>query len=86
MTVLCIQNVILTFTRLLDLSQWTQLVEVEFPALMKFGMQAGDFLLYCYCILLSGNNYAKVALLFKFMIIGMVNKNTAIENFNLVFW
>ncbi|XP_038547974.1 uncharacterized protein LOC119882029 [Micropterus salmoides] len=42
---------------------------------MKFGMQAGDFLLYTN-ILLSGNNYAKVALLFKFMNMGMVNRNT----------
>uniref|UniRef100_A0A667Y0C1 THAP-type domain-containing protein n=1 Tax=Myripristis murdjan TaxID=586833 RepID=A0A667Y0C1_9TELE len=42
---------------------------------MKFGMQAGDFLLSTN-ILLSGNNYAKVALLFKFMNMGMVNKNT----------
>ncbi len=42
---------------------------------MKFGMQAADFLLSTN-ILLSGNNYAKVALLFKFMNMGMVNKNT----------
>ncbi|XP_044034394.1 uncharacterized protein LOC122867536 isoform X2 [Siniperca chuatsi] len=42
---------------------------------MKFGMQAGDFLLSTN-ILLSGSNYAKVALLFKFMNMGMVNKNT----------
>ncbi|XP_044213397.1 uncharacterized protein LOC122986283 [Thunnus albacares] len=42
---------------------------------MKFGMQAGDFLLSTN-ILLSGNNYAKVALLFKYMNMGMVNKNT----------
>lgn len=42
---------------------------------MKFGMQIGDFLLSTN-ILLSGNNYAKVALLFKFMNMGMVNKNT----------
>jgi len=42
---------------------------------MKFGMQAGDFLLSTN-ILLSGNNFAKVALLFKFMNMGMVNRNT----------
>ncbi|KAL0964117.1 hypothetical protein UPYG_G00319080 [Umbra pygmaea] len=42
---------------------------------MKFGMQAGDFL-FSTNILLSGNNYAKVALLFKFMNMGMVNRNT----------
>ncbi|XP_038147254.1 uncharacterized protein LOC119787453 [Cyprinodon tularosa] len=44
-------------------------------AKMKFGMQIGDFLLSTN-ILLSGNNYAKVALWFKFMNMGMVNKNT----------
>ncbi|KAG1928634.1 hypothetical protein F2P79_023504 [Pimephales promelas] len=38
---------------------------------LKFGMQAGDFLLSTN-ILLSGNNYTKVALLFKFMNIQMV--------------
>ncbi|XP_073669281.1 uncharacterized protein [Paramisgurnus dabryanus] len=42
---------------------------------MKFGMQAGDFLLSTN-ILLSGNNYAKVALLFKFMNMRMVNRST----------
>ncbi|KAG8008842.1 Gastrula zinc finger protein XlCGF57.1 [Nibea albiflora] len=42
---------------------------------MNFGMQAGDFLLSTN-ILLSGNNYAKVALLFNFMNMGMVSKNT----------
>lgn len=42
---------------------------------MKFGMQAGDFLLSTN-ILLPGNNYGKVSLLFKFMNMGMVNKNT----------
>ncbi|KAA0722789.1 hypothetical protein E1301_Tti008711 [Triplophysa tibetana] len=42
---------------------------------VKFGMQAGDFLLSTN-ILLSGNNYGKVALLFKFMNMGMVNTNT----------
>ena len=42
---------------------------------MKFGMQAGDFLLSTN-ILLSGNNYGKVSLLFKFMNMGMVNPNT----------
>lgn len=42
---------------------------------LKFGMQAGDFLLSTN-ILLSGNNYYKVALLFKFMNLGMVNPNT----------
>lgn len=43
--------------------------------LMKYGMQAGDFLLSTN-ILLSGNNYTKVALLFKCMNMGMVNKQT----------
>lgn len=38
-------------------------------------MQAGDFLLSTN-ILLSGSNYAKVALMFKFMNMGMVNPNT----------
>ncbi|XP_049420242.1 uncharacterized protein LOC125881220 [Epinephelus fuscoguttatus] len=42
---------------------------------LKFGLQAGDFLLSS-SILLSGNNYAKVSLLFKFMNIKMVNPNT----------
>ncbi|KAL0965944.1 hypothetical protein UPYG_G00288390 [Umbra pygmaea] len=42
---------------------------------MKFGMQAGDFL-FSTNTLLSGNNYAKVALMFKFMNMGMVNRNT----------
>ncbi len=40
---------------------------------MKFGMNAGDFLLSSN-ILLSGNNYAKVALLFKFMNMKMVSR------------
>ena len=42
---------------------------------MKFGVQAGDFLLATN-ILLSGNNYTKVALLFKFMNMKMVNSST----------
>ena len=42
---------------------------------MKSGIQAGDFLLSTN-ILLSGNNYAKVALLFRFMNMGMVSRNT----------
>ncbi|KAK0148319.1 hypothetical protein N1851_011713 [Merluccius polli] len=41
----------------------------------KFGMQARDFLLSSN-ILLSGNNYAKVALLLKFTNIRMVNQTT----------
>ncbi|XP_041959419.1 uncharacterized protein LOC121718472 [Alosa sapidissima] len=43
--------------------------------LFKFGMQAWDFLLSTN-LLLAGNNYAKVALLFKYMNMGMVNPNT----------
>ena len=39
------------------------------------GMLAGDFLLSCN-ILLSGNNYAKQALLFHHMNMGMVNHTT----------
>ncbi len=35
-------------------------------------MLAGDFMLACN-ILLSGNNYSKIALLFKFVNLGMVN-------------
>uniref|UniRef100_A0A8C6UAK9 Uncharacterized protein n=1 Tax=Neogobius melanostomus TaxID=47308 RepID=A0A8C6UAK9_9GOBI len=42
---------------------------------LKYGLQIGDFMLATN-ILLSGNNYGKVALLFKFMNIGMVGKNT----------
>ncbi len=42
---------------------------------MKYGMQAGDFLLSTN-ILLSGNNYTNIALLFKCMNMGMVNKQT----------
>ncbi|XP_063051991.1 uncharacterized protein LOC134446516 [Engraulis encrasicolus] len=42
---------------------------------LKFGMQAGDFLLSTN-ILLSGSNYTKVALMFKFMNMGMVNPTT----------
>ena len=42
---------------------------------LKFGMQGGDFML-CTNILLSGNNYRKVALLFKFMSMGMVCEST----------
>ncbi|KAM4736945.1 uncharacterized protein FYW61_004575 isoform 2-T3 [Anableps anableps] len=41
----------------------------------KEGMQAGDFLLASN-IILSGNNYAKVALLFKFMKMGIVDQST----------
>ncbi|XP_076125954.1 uncharacterized protein LOC143105746 [Alosa pseudoharengus] len=39
---------------------------------VKYSMLAGDFMLATN-ILLSGSNYAKVSLLFKFMNIGMVN-------------
>ncbi|XP_065109924.1 uncharacterized protein [Paramisgurnus dabryanus] len=42
---------------------------------LKFGMNAGDFLLSSN-ILLSGNNFAKVALLFKFMNIKMVSRTS----------
>nr|XP_055049509.1 uncharacterized protein LOC129435004 isoform X2 [Misgurnus anguillicaudatus] len=42
---------------------------------LKFGMQGGDFMLSAN-ILLSGNNYRKVALLFKFMSMGMVTEST----------
>ncbi|XP_045924706.1 uncharacterized protein LOC123982847 [Micropterus dolomieu] len=45
---------------------------------MKCGTQAGDFLLSTN-ILLSGNDYAKVALLFKFMNMVMVKKNTFVS-------
>ncbi|XP_038592426.1 uncharacterized protein LOC119916466 isoform X2 [Micropterus salmoides] len=45
---------------------------------MKCGTQAGDLLLSTN-ILLSGNDYAKVALLFKFMNMGMVKKNTFVS-------
>ncbi|XP_045924698.1 uncharacterized protein LOC123982845 isoform X3 [Micropterus dolomieu] len=45
---------------------------------MKCGTQAGDFLLSTN-ILLSGNDYAKVTLLFKFMNMGMVKKNTFVS-------
>lgn len=38
-------------------------------------MQGGDFMLSAN-ILLSGNNYRKVALLFKFMSMGMVTETT----------
>lgn len=43
--------------------------------LLKFGMQGGDFMLSSN-ILLSGNNYRKIALLFKFMRMGMVAEST----------
>ncbi|XP_067287194.1 uncharacterized protein [Pseudorasbora parva] len=43
--------------------------------LLKYGMQGGDFMLSTN-ILLSGNNYRKVALLFKFMELGMVEEST----------
>ncbi|KAG5281678.1 hypothetical protein AALO_G00047580 [Alosa alosa] len=42
---------------------------------MKYGMLAGDFMLSAN-ILISGNNYSKIALLFKFMNMGMVGRNT----------
>ncbi|XP_015251285.1 PREDICTED: uncharacterized protein LOC107098251, partial [Cyprinodon variegatus] len=42
-------------------------------SLFKFGMLAGDFMLATN-ILLSGNNYAKIALLFQFMNMGMVDR------------
>lgn len=41
----------------------------------KFGMLAGDFMLGTN-ILLSGNNYSKVALLFRFMNMGVVSPAT----------
>nr|XP_055044376.1 uncharacterized protein LOC129430825 [Misgurnus anguillicaudatus] len=43
--------------------------------LMKYGMQGGDFML-AINILLSGNNYRKIAFLFKFMQMGMVAEPT----------
>ena len=43
--------------------------------LLKFGMQGGDFMLSTN-ILLSGNNYRKIALLFQFMKMGMVAQST----------
>ncbi|KAK7158576.1 hypothetical protein R3I94_005031 [Phoxinus phoxinus] len=48
---------------------------------VKYGMSGGDFMLATN-ILLSGNNYAKIALLFKFMNMGMVDRSTffAIQN------
>ncbi len=52
-------------------SLWTWCTQPK----LKFGMQAGDFLLSSN-ILLSGNNYEKVSLLFKFMNMGMVNRTT----------
>ncbi|KAK7156999.1 hypothetical protein R3I94_006910 [Phoxinus phoxinus] len=42
---------------------------------LKFGMQSGDFMLSMN-VLLSGNNYRKVAMLFKFMNMGMVAEST----------
>ncbi|XP_059418694.1 uncharacterized protein LOC132153932 [Carassius carassius] len=42
--------------------------------LMKYGLQAGDFMLST-SILLSGNNYAKIALLFRFMNMGLFGQN-----------
>ncbi|XP_059917444.1 uncharacterized protein LOC132464840 [Gadus macrocephalus] len=42
---------------------------------LKYGMHAGDFMLSSN-ILLSGNNYGKVALLFKFMNLGIVHRTT----------
>ncbi|XP_077065699.1 uncharacterized protein LOC143718569 [Siphateles boraxobius] len=45
------------------------------PPTLKYGMHAGDFLLSTN-ILLSGNNFTKVALLFKFMNIKIVNRTT----------
>ena len=42
---------------------------------VKYGMMAGDFMLACN-ILLSGNNYAKVSLLFRFMNMGMVDPSS----------
>lgn len=41
----------------------------------KYGMQAGDFLLASN-IILSGNNYNKIALLFKFMNMRVVDRST----------
>ncbi|KAK7130436.1 hypothetical protein R3I93_019927 [Phoxinus phoxinus] len=42
---------------------------------LKFGMQSGDFMLSMN-VLLSGNNYRKVAMHFKFMNMGMVAEST----------
>ncbi|XP_028296913.1 uncharacterized protein LOC114458700 [Gouania willdenowi] len=42
---------------------------------LKYGMLVGDFMLSTN-ILLSGNNYAKISLLFKFMKLGMVERST----------
>ena len=42
---------------------------------VKYGMLAGDFMLASN-ILLSGNNYGKVSLLFQFMNMGMVDRSS----------
>ena len=42
---------------------------------LKYGMQSGDFMLATN-ILLSGNNYRKIALLFQFMKMQMVAEGT----------
>jgi len=54
-----------------DMSTWSRRVEV----ISAQGMHAGDFLLSTN-ILLSGNNYAKIALLLKFMNMRIVNQTT----------
>lgn len=43
--------------------------------MFKYGMLVGDFMLASN-ILLSGNNYGKILLLFKFMNMGMVARST----------
>lgn len=54
------------------------------PAL-KFGSQLGDFLMASY-ILLSGNNYTKVKLLFRFMNMGMMNDRYYCVDTTKTFW
>lgn len=55
--------------------QWPRYLEVELPALAEVWYAFGDFMLSTN-ILLSGNNYSKIALLFKYMQMGMVVDTT----------
>ncbi len=59
----------------LGLSQWTPLVEVEFPACNEVWDASCRFS-FVHQHIVVWQQLCKVALLFKFMNMGMVNKNT----------
>lgn len=79
---LCVLVIVVTVMCCLTLSAFFQMCprghtvwKWASQPILKYGMLAGDFMLSSN-ILLSGNNYAKISLLLKFMNMGMVERST----------